>query len=258
MKIVFTSFLLIILQLSSAHYENIDTVIVQDDTLLTFTRYDENDNTINIDRYKNWNRHGKQKEFYRSGQVKSSLNYKEGCPLDTLKEFFECGLLKYISTFINCKLEGIAITYSENGDTLSIGEYINGKHVGIHKSWFENGQQRRVSHFDNYGNRHGLSETWRKDGTRRDSIMYHNGDMVELREYFSDGTVRHFLVDEDGLLETAVFYDPQGNVTGKVVNGNGTVISYSEDATIKRREVYEDGVRVFLERLEPDEMPVAE
>ena len=233
----------------------IDTLVNGNDTLLTFKNYNENGILTGVSRYKNWEAHEYQEEYYNDGSLKSKTKYDHNCPMGKFIEYHENQNVKLTYKYIDCEIHGVSLHLSSKGDTLGLNYYENGKPVGIHRSWHLNGKSQSITHFNNQGQRHGLRETWREDGTRIDSTRYENGRIVEIREYFYYGSIRQFMRDEDGALDSAAFYDPEGNITGKIINGTGKAIGYSEDGNKRWFDSYENGVRIDSRELKPGENP---
>ncbi|NLW32024.1 MAG: hypothetical protein GXY77_11275 [Fibrobacter sp.] len=235
-----------------AHY-NCDTTIVSEDTLVACTTFFKNGKLSSIDSFLNSQMHGKQIEWYENGNIKSILNCQNGKTIDTIYTYYENRRIKSI-----IPQNGISVKLSKSGDTLSITNFQNGKRYGKAYSYYENRKRKYIHYYNDSGQKHGLCESWREDGTRKDSIVYHNGNIIELRAYFLNGKVRHWIkkVDKDSYktLE-AFYYDTSGAVCGEVKNGNGNFISWSDNYENRWLKSYKDGEEVASRELEPDENP---
>jgi antitoxin component YwqK of YwqJK toxin-antitoxin module len=222
--------------------EIVDTIISGMDTTLTFTRYYYNNQIKNISQYTNWRLDGKQCEYYESGKIKKVSYYKLDCPQDSVVEWFENGKVSLIGYYNDCKENGLTIKYSEQGDTLSLLGYVKGLPVGSHFTKYRNGQIAYNCNYNTNGKKHGLCETWREDGTRKDSTVYRNDTIVEEREYFTSGKVRQWFKNcQNAHFDEAYFYHPNGKSAGKVLKGNGIVTGYTETADRKFTDRYENG-----------------
>ena len=147
---------------------------------------------------------------------------------------------------------GMVLMFDEKGDTLHKGHCINDKPVGLDETWFAPGKRETVTHYNDLGKKHGLYETWREDGTRKDSIMYENGKMVEIRAYFVNGKERTWeeyrKTDTSSFLVNAVYRDFTGKISGKVVKGEGEYIVYAENGRPVVREWVSKGIRIKEEK----------
>ncbi len=169
-------------------------------------------------------------------------NYRDGCPIDTVYEYYPNGRLKSIIPYSDCNRNGWRIELSINGDTLAKGNSNKGKSIGTHYAWWSKGRLKFRMNFNDSGQLHGLSEEWRQDGSRKDSIVYEFGEIIEARSYFENGKVRFHLKQKPGAqVFSAIYYDPSGKKTGEVKRGNGTYISYSPDGTTANRVKMEKG-----------------
>ncbi|KMQ49590.1 hypothetical protein CHISP_3493 [Chitinispirillum alkaliphilum] len=156
--------------------------------------------------------------------------------------------------YLDCKETVKAFNLSADGDTMWVRD-TNIFGIKVQRSWHPNRQPKEIAHFNDKGQRHGLRETWREDGTRIDSTMYEDGNIIEIREYFYNGNIRQFMKDKEGKLYSAIFYDPKGKVTGRIEKGTGKSIGFSEDGKQRWLDVYENGRRVDSRELEPGENP---
>ncbi|HEX3025164.1 MAG TPA: hypothetical protein VHP12_08130, partial [Chitinophagaceae bacterium] len=67
-----------------------------------------------------------------------------------------------------------------------------GKTIRDFNSWFSNGKKQSKHHYNESGQKHGLCETCREDGTRKDSTVYENGIIIETRQYYNNGLLRYW------------------------------------------------------------------
>ena len=215
----------------------------------------ENGKVIEESRYTNGERDGFQKKWYSNGSLKEVMNYRNGCPVDTAFDYYESGKIKSIVPFQNCTEHGTAIYFLESGDTSKVRYARFGKSIGIHRSFHPNRRPASVLHYNDSGKKHGLCETWRGDGTRIDSIMYRNGAMLEIREYFTNGKVRQWIKLKNEIRDQGTFYDPKGKIVGRIRNGSGIFINSSEDGRNRRLVEYRDGEEVASRELKPGEKP---
>jgi antitoxin component YwqK of YwqJK toxin-antitoxin module/ankyrin repeat protein len=228
-----------------------DTSIVKNDTFVTCTTISDG-KIIEIDRMKNDKFHGLQQSWYKNGQLKRILNYNEGDLLDTTFSYYESGKLRSIGLD-----NGRWFTLSENGDTLSVGNKRNGKSIGTHNAWYENGNREFTITYNDSGKKDGLSVRWREDGTVQDSVIYRNGEMIEGWCYYDNGNLQYNLKKKgNDQYYSLVFYDPKGKKCGEVNNGNGTYIFYQSDGSSPAKVTKENGRSISIEEVDPVTMKV--
>lgn len=223
------------------------------DTMIVCSVYNKKNNLRKVYTILNNQFHGVFKEYYDSGKLKNISKYDNGAIIDTIFDYYENGNLKSIAV-----LDGISIMLSEKGDTLGLANMCNGNPCKIAEAYYKNRNRKYIHKYNDSGQKHGLCESWREDGNRKDSIVYHNGDIIELRAYFLNGKVRHWIkkVDKDSYktLE-AFYYDTSGAVCGEVKNGNGNFISWSDNYENRWLKSYKNGEEVASRELEPYENP---
>jgi antitoxin component YwqK of YwqJK toxin-antitoxin module len=175
------------------------------------------------------------------GKVKVTCT-KSNCPAESVITIFEDGVFQKKYTYYSCKDSGQFLTFSKNGDTLTKSYFIGNKTVGLAIYKFSNEKIKSFLNFNSQGKKHGLCETWREDGTRKDSTVYRNDTIIEEREYFTSGKVRQwFKKCLNAHFVEAYFYHPDGTSAGKIVKGNGIVTGYTETADRKFIDRYENG-----------------
>lgn len=230
-----------------------DTTFGKKDTLVECKALNEKGKIQSIRRYRNGKYNGNQEEYYGSGKVYSIMSYKDGCPFDSSVFFYKDGKIKIIKYYDNCLCNGPLLMFNENGDTLHKGRCENGKTIGLDETWYEPEKRETRTHYNDAGKKHGLFETWRKDGTRIDSIVYNNGKMIEIREYFVNGKERvweeYKKTDSSSFLINAVYHDLNGKISGKVVNGEGEYIVHDENGRPVFKKVVSKGIRMKEEDL---------
>ena len=214
-----------------------DTLPQGDQVFMTCSTFSKDSELIAIDRYLDGLLHGIQKEWHLNGKLRSINVFQNGVMGDSALAYYSNGNLK-----TRAVQNGTSITLSATGDTLSVTKMRNGKPYGISKSFYPNGNKRGVSRSNDSGKRHGLSEQWREDGTRKDSIVYDDGLIIEARYYYTSGKLRQHLKkgrDED--VFSAVYFCPKGKKVGKVKKGTGTFIDYTEDGSLPEKVYMKNG-----------------
>ena len=181
------------------------------------------------------------------------------CPEDSSMIEYEDGCLRRKYIYFSCKDSGMFLYFNEKGDTLTKSFFKGDKTIGYSKQFFSaNHPKRFISHNDS-GKKHGWEVKWYENGNVKDSIYNQNDEITRLRSNFTNGKIRLRIEDvfaNNFKTKTAVYYDTAGVVTGKVKNGNGTFIIWSDDAKTRWLETYENGEEVASRKLEPGEQPV--
>lgn len=216
-----------------------DSIILNNDTTVICSVYSKNSRLMRVYSKTNGKKNGESKIWHKNGQIKSIINYKLDRVVNTIFTYYKSGKIESISP-----QNGVAIVYKENGDTLGIGNYKNGKHSGVFKSWWKKGIPKSFTNYNSTGKKHGLCETWRKDGTRKDSVVYENGEIVTGRYYFENGKIRFTSKWKNGLKIEMVSYYPSGKKCGEIKSGTGEIKLFVEDGTKSFQYIYKNGKRV--------------
>lgn len=224
--------------------EKTDTIFNKFDTLIQKTYFYKNGK---IERRTQWKTnhkfHGEQKTFYPSGKIESISNFNNDCQIDSAVGYYENGKIEYFGKYLDCKENGKSYELSEKGDTFGIFFYDKGKPVGTHWKKYNSGKFIYIINYNTSGHKHGLSQHWREDGTKKDSIIYRNDSLVVEYQYFLNGKLRHYAkYDLHENLDTLLCYHPDGGRTmGEVIKGNGSVFHFSEDGKEAFLFKYENG-----------------
>jgi hypothetical protein len=107
--------------------------------------------------FKNGERNGIEREFYKSCRIRSILPYSNGHRNGVEKGYYENGAFWFESNWSNSKRNGIDKEYYENGQLKSESFYVNGKMDGIWKTYFENGKLKSAIPYNN-----GIEDTLKK------------------------------------------------------------------------------------------------
>lgn len=208
------------------------------------------------------------------GKIKVTCT-KANCPAESVITIFEDGVFQKKYTYYSCKDSGQFLFFSKDGDTLTKSFFIANKTVGRAIYKFSNEKNKSILNYNNEGKKHGLCESWREDGTRKDSIVYNSGEIIEERVYFDNGqpriwakysgviknVIEHFpdsskLDKNFNPVINAVYFAPKsGKVIATVKNGSGRAIYYSEDGNSRFFCEYKNGEPISQRELKPGEMP---
>jgi len=210
-----------------------DTIITGSDTSITRYICKENGRK-EILKEKNGKYHGKYTAWSSNGEK--------------IEEF----------SYYNDEIDGEVKGWDTTGYLISHAFYMKGKPVGLHKEFYSKDSPEALINYNDSGQKHGLCEYWREDGTRKDSIVYHNGSIKEIRAYYQNGTPRYWVKNiniYNGKKIEASYYDTTGKICGRIRDGNGTYILFSDDAKERWIETYKNGEEVASRKLKPDEDP---
>ncbi len=199
----------------------VDTTVSKEDTLVIKTRCYDNGLKRSLRVFKDGRLHGTSKSWHKNGKKASLSQYKMG------------------------KYHGLRIAWDSTGFTILESKYNNGKLIGLYLTFYSKSFPKERINYNNAGKKHGLCETWFKNGARQDSVVYKNGVTIIAKHYYTNGKVRYYKSKcKNAFTYEAVFYNPSGKKTGEVKNGNGKYIIYAEDGSIPALEVVKDG-KVF-------------
>jgi antitoxin component YwqK of YwqJK toxin-antitoxin module len=120
----------------------------------------------------------------RDGKLMSAVHWKpngEKCPVTNVQDG-----------------NGVSVSYRSDGTELIRRTYKDGKKVGLHTWWYENGQKAFDENWKD-GKRDGLKTEWYENGQKKMEGSYKNGkqDGVWIR-YNEDGTERSRQTYKDG------------------------------------------------------------
>jgi antitoxin component YwqK of YwqJK toxin-antitoxin module len=168
-----------------------------------------------IVRFEEGKRHGKEEEFYATGQLKALSNYKNGL------------------------LDGEVKTWYENSLPWSVKHFQNGLPVKEHKEYFPNSSARdgtsqqlmRYFLYNNEGKFHGEQRSYHPSGALNTSIEYQNGELHG----------RKALWDQDGNLIEEAWYE-KGKLNGRFFerkpNGSEILFHYKDNKREGVHEIY--------------------
>ena len=132
-------------------------------------------------------------------------------------------------------------TWSKDGQKESERNYKKGLWDGLSTWWYENGQKKREQNYK-YGMFDGLRNEWYENGQKKkEGNFKDDGKLDGLQtEWYKNGQKKEELNYKDGKLSFAKVWLPDGKECpeSKVIDGNGTLITYSlEGKEISRRNI---------------------
>lgn len=166
--------------------------------------------------------------------VKSSVTsvnngyIQEGKTVDGKKEgewvTFQDGKRVASITYKDGLMNGLVLSWHDNGQMADSAYYKNDSAFGTSKSWFDNGKLNHVVHYDSLSRKDGVEFVYYENGSVRQTIEYHQGKY--------HGKWVDFY--ENGLIEFVNFY--------KYGKREGKWIYFSNNGDTLKIEYYKDGI----------------
>lgn len=162
------------------------------------------------------------------------------------KTFTLKGTLFGFQTFKNDSLNGISRQFEADGKTIkSETEYFNGRNKLIERSFFPNGKPSSEIPYLS-GRITGTGKRYYENGNIEEEAEFKDGIFDGVRKYYyPNGQLWFEEIVKDGKSWTVVAnYSSNGTKrpTGTLQNGNGTVIYYKEDGTVREVKTYLNGI----------------
>jgi antitoxin component YwqK of YwqJK toxin-antitoxin module len=86
---------------------------------------------MTVENYKNGKLEGLRSVFYTNGKIAEETNYKNNLKDGVYKKYSENGIVLEETIFKNNEYNGLAIFKDADGNTVSKGQFVNGKKAGI-------------------------------------------------------------------------------------------------------------------------------
>lgn len=156
---------------------------------------------------------------------------------ETKKVFFDNGILKEESTYLNGKLEGASKEYYQNGKLRSERLYHNGKVITETKiKYYATGALLTETNYKN-GKLHGVCRTYFENGRLHDETHFEAGEQIGASlNFYINGQILSKCEQLDGTDEEICrTYYPNGNVRYE------SKASIKGRPTFPRKEFYETG-----------------
>ena len=163
---------------------------------------------------------GRAESFYRNGQKRREVNFKDG------------------------KQDGLWTWWNENGQKEEEENWKDGMEDGLWTKWHWNGQKyKEVTYKD--GKKDGLETWWYWNGQKSSEGNYKDAkqDGLETHWYENGQYLKEQRNWKDGKLMSIVAWKPDGEKCPEtnVKDGNGVLVVYEEDGTEKARATFKDG-----------------
>lgn len=156
------------------------------------------------------------------------------------------GGLVRIETYKNDSLNGLSRTYWIDGKSImDEREYFSGKNKFIQKTYYKNGKTESEMPYEN-GKTNGTIKRYYETGVLQETQQVANDVADGVRRlYYPNGQLS---VDE--VFKGGKNWEMKGNYTqeglrrkaGTLHNGNGTIIYYNEDGTVREVKTFVNGV----------------
>jgi len=163
-----------------------------------------------------------EKEYWENGQIKSSIEYKNGEKNGKTIYYFKNGSKQKEFTYENGSLEGISYQWDYSGVLLSSVEFSNNMMNGEAISYNEDGSKMEILHYKN-DIIEGEYTLFYPNGEKKIEGFYKNGKF--------DGDWKYY--DYTSILVGEASFD----------NGNGIQKAYYRDRKIKRIVHYENNMK---------------
>ncbi len=183
--------------------------------------------------------HSKRYKIWEKAYVSNKLNGQ--WKVYTLRG----GLVRF-QTYHNDSLNGISRTYWIDGKgILEEKEYSNGQNKFIQRTYFKNGKTESEIPYEN-GKPNGVIKRFYETGTIQETEEVRNGNGEGVRRYYyPNGQLWTDQVYKAGQnWEVRANYTEKGQrrKAGTLHNGNGTIIFYNEDGTVREVKSFVNGV----------------
>lgn len=156
------------------------------------------------------------------------------------------GTILNFKTYQNDSLNGISRDYWIDQKTIMDEiEYFNGQSKYVQRHFYSNGNLKdEISYL--YNKLNGRGRKFYEDGTLQEEVNFANGDFDGPIKYFYPNgnlwTERIYKLGKCWKVIANLTSDGKKRDPGTLSNGNGTVIYYNEDGSIREIEKYTDGI----------------
>ncbi len=180
------------------------------------------DSLVQLACYRNRVLHGEQITLSPSGDTSVVSHYFMGIQHGAYTSFYPSSQVKISSNYLLGELEGSYTRYYSNGNLAAKGRYQDGKPHGYWENYYPNGALASQ----------GKLFLGKSSGTWR---FFHPNGKLKQTELWKD-----FI-----LVELSPFYTPEGSAKniGDYQNGQGNIIWYRDNGTMKEKASYYKGLK---------------
>lgn len=155
------------------------------------------------------------------------------------------GLVKF-QTYRNDSLNGVSRTYWIDGKSImDETEYINGQSKFIQRTYFKNGKVESEMPYDN-GKSSGTVRKYYETGTIEEIQEMKNGRADGVRKfYYPNGQLcveQVFKAGKNWEIRSSFTQKGQRRKAGTLRNGNGTIVYYNDDGSVRETKTFVNGV----------------
>ena len=126
---------------------------------------------------------GISQSWYPNGQLKSTINWKDGHRNGLNTEWHDNGQKRSETTYKNGKEVGVSTWWYDNGQKNSEKTYKNGKLDGLHTKWYENGQKWEEGTYKD-GKEDGEWIYWYRNGQKKSDKQIE--DLIKFDKQIED------------------------------------------------------------------------
>jgi antitoxin component YwqK of YwqJK toxin-antitoxin module len=161
------------------------------------------------------------------------------------REYTLAGTLHSVRTYQNDSIRGIARSYAIDGTTVvSEREYLGSFDHHVDHILYPDGKIERTITIQN-GKRHGIARHYYPDGKLMEEVTFKNDNYDGTYKYFyPNGQSWIEIVYKDGLSWAVVSnftQDGKRRDGGTLQNGNGTIIYYNDDGSVREVSRFSNG-----------------
>ena len=178
-----------------------------------------------------------------------------GCKDNLERTYHSNGQLSTVGELANGKKEGTWISFNEQGDTLSVTPYLNGKEHGRVK-YFENGVLKSVWSYEN-GVGQGEHVSFYPSGAIESRSFRVNGEPpTEVTNYYPTGELKQVMKMDGTNVKSIIQYHLNGLVEYEVTNPvYGIVTFYDSSGTLTLQATIIDGQMTDTISADNDQLP---
>ena len=175
-------------------------------------------NSENSDKY-----NGLKTFWYKNGEIKNQVNFKNGKMDGLLKGWYENGDKKLEKYFKDGKRDGSSVMWYENGQKMEEVMFKNDQKDGLETQWHENGKKKLEANFINDELMNLIK--WNEDGKKIKETRW-----IEDLKLFLDNEWY-----ENGMKKIESEWDGENTLTVKHYNNKGENIRTTIDTKAKSR-----------------------
>ncbi len=165
---------------------------------------------------------GVYKQYYDTGKLRRTFNFKNGELNGWCKEYYISGKIEREGFFKANKEVGVSKIYYNTGVIKGESTYVDGVKDGETKLFYKSGNIKAKMNFKN-NQPEGLQVMYYESGNIETKVSFEDGvKNGAIKQYYESGKLKMSGMLEDGKL-------------------NGTVITYYESGRIKKKVIFVDG-----------------